>query len=30
MPCDSIAPFQKKAKPYAGQTVYILDENGKY
>lgn len=30
MPCDSIASFKKKAKPYAGQTVYILDENGKY
>ena len=27
---DSIAPFQQKVKPYAGQTVYILDENGKY
>ena len=30
MPCDSIASFQQKANPHAGQTVYILDENGKY
>lgn len=30
MPCDSIDSFQKKVNPKAGQTVYILDENGKY
>lgn len=30
MPCDSISPFQSKGKPFAGQTVYILDENGNY
>lgn len=30
MPTDSIPSFQKKAKPFEGQTVYILDEQGKY
>ena len=30
IPCDSIQSFQKKVKPYAGQTVYILDEFGNY
>lgn len=30
MPCDSISSFQKKAKPYVGQTVYILNEDGEY
>lgn len=30
MPCDSIKSFQKKVKPYPGQTVYILDESGDY
>lgn len=30
MPCDSISAFQKKAKPFAGQAVYIIGEDGKY
>lgn len=30
MPSDSIPSFQAKAKPYPGQTVYILDERGNY
>lgn len=30
MPCDSIASFQKKGNPFVGQTVYVLNEDGKY
>lgn len=30
IPTDSINSFQKKGKPFAGQTVYILDEFGNY
>lgn len=30
MPNDSIQCFQKKVRPKAGQTVYVLGEDGKY